>query len=720
MDLLQLYESDESSAPDATEAAGEESLHSATPQQDVIVDSTERNHENNSKGVITDGILKRDTIRFNSSKCKNDCIYDDNNNYNNDSNDSNESNESNDNNITIEACHSKKRKACHIQERQEPNCAIQITTVITNDNNIKNNNEDDEKEQLNTTLFITPQQHAFKSSTLILNQQYLLHTYSKYTSISHHHQQQQQQNHTDNISKIKELLLLSSNNCGCNKSSSRSTSKNAPLSSSSSSSSSSSFITNTVLKMLLDAMEYNKFMKIVTKKKPIQTTSSIRDFIMNVIDHHTATATCNGSTSTSTSTLCIVLHDISCAFRLACHYVVMASVNKKIHGKNENIHRHKQKKTFEFMTHSLLTLFICLRGFVCHLSKKAISIMDEIITIDDRGQCCDSKTSHCEVLKTIQTFCIGNNDDDNDLDNNNGSRSCEKTFPPPLLHLLLDIVPLLTDMDDVHIHGTLALGPKKCKGLFQNLVKLEQSLMMFYQTNDTNELTLVLHGMMELFMRQLLQQENDKKQLIKELEHYQTKSPSSGIVSSILAPVPSSSCQMVIRKIFTMREKKCQYRDDELRLPQSITEQRDQKVAKVTPGSICNSSLDSMNTHDAMEDQLMSASTGHNSTSNMNDQVIKKKKYDVMRIDGCMYLSKILRLLKPISCILATPSNQELEVIQKQRSYLAYYLFHLLWNNDPFEDYFHAKSLQRSCNLKSAGTCVCYRIVFDIVVYFLK
>ena len=295
------------------------------------------------------------------------------------------------------------------------------------------------------------------------------------------------------------------------------------------------------------------------------------------------------------------------------------------------------------MKRSLLTLFICLREVMSRLVVMIPSNTD------------------------IMSFFIAPDEP---------FSSAEK--------LLIDIVPLLTDMDSRH--GTL--GPNKSVALLKHLVKLEKSVNLL--VDATGSRSEIFDGLMEMFIRQLLQQESmkDATSLIKELEHCRNKVSSLGI-SACSSIQQSQLCGKVIDSIMDLRVRQA--------LVSKSNVSQDVSAAKVTPGTLSNSSSSTYDIHDPLW---------------CDEKPSSRKSIDsnVLHIDGCIYLARLLDKLTPSHLVSSKTiiRDENLEAVQLQRNHTVYFLFHTLWENDPYPDNIcKAKSLRNRDNLKSAGKYLC-------------
>ena len=404
---------------------------------------------------------------------------------------------------------------------------------------------------------------------------------------------------------------------------------------------------STVFHMLLDSIGHeigktsdskhsNLIRQISKEKRPTQTPDSVRDFIIDVIKQT------NGSEVTLK-----FLRLTARTFRLVCHSLLLAykPLAGDIDTKSKRS-KSKQEKKSEIMKRSLLSLIICLRPLLARL-------MEKIHFPDEANKICG-----------IRRFFIAN-------------RS-----PSEAEILLLDIVPLLTNMD--REHGTL--GSKRSIALLKHLVKLEKSFAAL-ETNDHYEIIKMdsINGVMELFMRQLLYQEGKNSGLIKELQHCQRKLSLKGI-SSCTLPSITDSCKMVIDRIVSHRKSFLK----EFVKSSSPKPKDQKKPVKVTPGTISSTSECYPSEDSIWYDQKSE---------------IEKMKYNELRIDGCIYISTILDILRSMPrSYVETEEEKVKEAKRNKLSRTVYFLFHILWENDPFpEGSLHAKSLHRRENLKSAG-----------------
>ncbi len=412
---------------------------------------------------------------------------------------------------------------------------------------------------------------------------------------------------------------------------------------------SSFHVTTVILNVILDSMGFicaekcnagTSSAQIVCplpkERKQTQTPQSVRNFIMELFEvnniEHDGVCT---------------IEQICLAFRLACHFALLVcDPSQGIHKKKSSKQKKSnQNKLSEQLKRGLLTLLSCLRGLLVLLLEK---------------------DNH-----RIEIFFNGN-----------GLHSSAEL-------LLLDIVPLLTDMDSKH--GVL--GPKKSIAIFKQLVKFEKSLKSFYERRGLSlshsSRKSSYDGLMEMFMRQLLSRENVEGgdvQLKKELYHCQSKLSSSGILACTLSSV-TPSCQDVLTQTIALRQNTINMMA-ELLTPKP----RDDKAfVKVTPGTASNTS-DRIERYDG-EDSIW-----------YDAHLNVKKKYNELRIDGCIYLSKILDFLrKGGQTCNSSQKEKSVEAPLLQLHRTVFFLFHRLFNIDPFPEPSNAKSLHQRNNLKSAG-----------------
>jgi hypothetical protein len=185
-----------------------------------------------------------------------------------------------------------------------------------------------------------------------------------------------------------------------------------------------------------------------------------------------------------------------------------------------------------------------------------------------------------------------------------------------------------------------------------------------------------------LFLRQLLHQEYEDgiNALHKELEKCRCKSKTGTLACTL--PLMTPSCRQVIFDITKLRENTKQF---------TPKLQEGKKFVKVTPGTASNASECA-----ELEDSIWYD----------NKSTQQTKKYNELRIDGCIYLSKILDLIQAGQTVSQRTVEGTAECTRLQISRTVYYLFHNLWDNDPFPDAScHAKSLRERDNLKSSGKC---------------
>jgi hypothetical protein len=256
-----------------------------------------------------------------------------------------------------------------------------------------------------------------------------------------------------------------------------------------------------IYKVLIDVMAFQcvsseriyEVQPMPNHMKPVQTVSSVQDFVVlqaltkNWKEHST----------------CCFMEEFAFAFRLAAHCILKSNKSARL------------EKLVEAKKRGLVTLIRSLRG--CY------SLIQQKIYDFEAG---------CPVKDNIQNFF---------------SVLSKCSFSKAQI-LLLDIIPLLTDGAE----SIGRMGNKRSKAVLENLLKLDSvSLKRKIKTKEPSSLWSFNDGLIELFIRQLLHQENDDslKVMIENISITQSESIAYVCVSENI----SSQCYNAVTNVRKMR-----------------------------------------------------------------------------------------------------------------------------------------------------------------------
>ena len=359
-------------------------------------------------------------------------------------------------------------------------------------------------------------------------------------------------------------------------------------------------------------------------KKPVQTPGTVREFAATLISMGLQQAAPLATTSADAQFT--VLDEVAAAFRLACHHVLryVASALANTNSSRDNkspVRRKKATKVSEFARRAYMTLFVTLRGL--------------IVRIVDRPDSADST----DVDGSILTFFATTNSS-----REGGEEEASPSFSP-LERLLLDVVPLLTCFAQPPLHD------KHSTSLMSNLLLLDESTRMkkSKRTKDPTRkgsIVIVRDGLMELFVRQLADQEDLTERRLRKLLNVSSThlSDITGAAAS-LHPKPSSGCILASDGIVQYRRQ--QHGELEAIARQKASATSVSTLVSATAARSVSSSWDA-------EDASRSSATVSASISDSDNDL------RLVRIDGCIYLSKIIsRLLdsRPSKSSSASPPS---------------------------------------------------------------
>jgi len=407
------------------------------------------------------------------------------------------------------------------------------------------------------------------------------------------------------------------------------------------------------------------------ERRPVQTATSTRDYALLQIAVYQKCKEHRDKNDSDDETDGNIMGEIALAFRIAAHFA-LSYESKKI------------EKFIGLRKRALMTLIVSLRGLLLRLIEQ----------LND-GEENDSNIKAFFISKDLDSFSDAE-------------------------HLLLDIVPLLTDMSE----DLGALGEKKAVSLAHNLLKLDsnmrdmrkvkkrkKSTLPSQETGQQTSMnkkerrgqftTILRGGLIELFFRQLLKQEhqehgkNHVRELVVKLQSRYIGSTAGAIAS--LLPSLTKSCAVTIDKISDFFCDKNREMEEDLRIRKE--DQREYMVYSSTETRI----------HD-------------------------REDLNLLRLDGCIYLSRLMKLMasvkespqklqnpmhpESVNKYVGSHSNEDINNCKKDRKQIeedlidrkqkvcqkAFFLFHTLMENDPSSTrcMSNMKSVKRRENLMSA------------------
>ena len=353
-----------------------------------------------------------------------------------------------------------------------------------------------------------------------------------------------------------------------------------------------------IYKVLIDVMAFQcvsseriyEVQPMPNHMKPVQTVSSVQDFVIlqaltqNWKEHST----------------CCFMEEFAFAFRLAAHIILKSNESARL------------EKLVEAKKRGLVTLLRSLRG--CY------SLIQQKIYDFEAG---------CPVKDNIQNFF---------------SVPSKCSFSKAQI-LLLDIVPLLTDGAE----SIGLLGSKRSKAVLENLLKLDSvSLKRKIKTKEPSSLWSFNDGLIELFIRQLLHQENDDslKIMIENISITESESIAYVCVSENI----SSQCYYAVTNVRKMRRVQLE------------------RIAFISD---------------------------HNINLEMTNSVL----------EGCSYLSRLYEIMRHSANNSDRRLASFLSHVQQNDTiaHMAFYFFHMVMAYDITADQggLHAKSVYRPDNLSS-------------------
>lgn len=379
-----------------------------------------------------------------------------------------------------------------------------------------------------------------------------------------------------------------------------------------------------------NALEAGKMARPMKGKKPVQTPGTVRDFallqismnsgIQNVSDGEESKKDGGGR--------CGIIEDTAASFRLAAHQVI-SYMNLSIGrvSSSSSSYTEKKQKIVDFGRRALMVLFASLRGLLLRLAKKS-----------------DLERFDGGVVKFGSVSAFFRSEVDTEI---------SKNYLSQAERLLLEIVPLLTEF------GHPPLGEKHALSLVQNLLALDQTTRLrkcaskremnsqvspgtskyLNSVADDGSLctTIVCDGLIELFVRQLCKQEGSEtvKRLRKELRAASSQpiALASGAAASLM-PEETHPCRKVKELLFADLQRQI----DEL----------DQRKAIANEDARNSKSWD-------YEFASQKANQKKVGISRPNSVINEEEDSRIIKIDGCIYLSKVATRMMAVRPKWTTP-----------------------------------------------------------------
>ena len=301
-----------------------------------------------------------------------------------------------------------------------------------------------------------------------------------------------------------------------------------------------------------------------------------------------------------------VLDEILSAFRLAAHHTVIYADDTLGDASSSSMPAERKQKIADITRRALMTCFVTLRGLILRLVELADAERNE---------------GKCGAAASIGVIFGGGFEGKVDADG----------APAVIEGVLLDIVPLLTQF----IHAPL--GEKRALSLLQNLLSLDETArkkkrsakvdkkrQMSQEENIISAVTplqthsvIVRDSLMEVFVRQLLEQEGEaKRKLGRELLNVTASGAVSktdvGAVAALRSKLTCPEVQDVIKE----------YRNSQT---EEIARRR--RIAEARNGG------------PSWDHEYQPFSTKRTSSRSSADGV--REDLRLLRMDGCIYLSRI-------------------------------------------------------------------------------
>ena len=351
----------------------------------------------------------------------------------------------------------------------------------------------------------------------------------------------------------------------------------------------------------LDAMNVRVRPK---KKNPDNTPGTVREFALTQVTVRSSLV--NSSTEKEHDTN--VLDEIFAAFRVAAHHTVVYADEALGDLASSSIPADRKQKIADIARRALMTCFVTFRGLLLRLAELAD---------DERNE---GKSAGAGSIGII--FGEGFE-----------GRANADGAPSAVEGIILDIVPLLTHF----FHPPL--GEKRALSLLQNLLSLDETArkkkrsskvdkkrQMSQVENSKDDLlaeqiytVITRDSLMEVFVRQLLEQEGEaKRKLGRELLNV----TSSGAVSKIdVGAVAALRSKITCPKVQDIIEA---HRNDQ---DEAITRRR--RI------------VEAQNDGPSWDHEYQSFATKRKRLSprNLTDDI--KEDLHLLRLDGCIYLSRI-------------------------------------------------------------------------------
>ena len=351
----------------------------------------------------------------------------------------------------------------------------------------------------------------------------------------------------------------------------------------------------------LDAMNVRVRPK---KKNPDNTPGTVREFALTQFTVRSSLVDSSAEKEHDTN----VLDEIFAAFRVAAHHTVVYADEALGDLTSSSIPADRKQKIADIARRALMTCFVTFRGLLLRLAESAD---------DERNE---GKSTGAGSIGII--FGEGFE-----------GRAGANGAPSAVEGILLDIVPLLTQF----FHPPL--GEKRALSLLQNLLSLDETArkkkrsskvdkkrQMSQVENSKDDLlaeqiytVIARDSLMEVFVRQLLEQEGEaKRKLGRELLNVTT----SGAVSKIdVGAVAALRTKITCPKVKDMIEA---HRNDQ---EEAITRRR-----RIVEAQNDGPSWDH-------EYQPFATKRKRLSPRNLTDDI--KEDLHLLQLDGCIYLSKI-------------------------------------------------------------------------------
>ncbi len=342
---------------------------------------------------------------------------------------------------------------------------------------------------------------------------------------------------------------------------------------------------------------------------------------------------------------CHLMERVALSFRLAAHFTLVTCEALLKHYKTDPA---KRKRTRKLQMQAILTLVVSMRDLF-------FKVIGEVTEHSER-----EKTTSCPVTGNVRDFFMA--------DSNDCLSQAEV--------LVFDCISTL-----IELHGESRMNDaKKNKQLAEYMLKLDKD----GKRQEVMRAKFRISGdVMELLFRQLLFYEevhgiSEDHPIKRHLRSTQRRlSETSGALASILDEV-TPGCKEVIRKVANLRQYHLKALLDF------------NKKSALTSSQVLSSSIHKVSQSLHAEKDI---------TSNI----------DTLRLDGCMYLSKVIDVYKSTTKFCAS----------KDVAGMAFYLFHTLMEFGPQHGQNLAMSTRNRVNLESAvlASMYCATKCLDCIVH---